>query len=60
MEMLSPSISDDMSDLLTEFVVVEHDPESAEDWGAFEDTALSESEAWLANADLSVSEAQAR
>lgn len=55
-----PGVSNDMADVLTESIVVEHDPESAEDWGAFEDAALSESEASLANADLSVSEAQAR
>lgn len=51
------SVSADMSDFLTGRVLIEHDAEGAERWGAFEETALSADEAWEANGDLSVPEA---
>jgi hypothetical protein len=50
-------LSDDMADLLVPGVVVEVDAGEAESLGAFEETALSEAEAWDANADLEVDEA---
>ena len=49
--------SNDMSDFPAEFIAVEHDAESAEAWGAFAETALNEADAWLDNADLTLSEA---
>ena len=47
-----PVISNDIRDLLTPGVQVEVDPEEAERLGAFEETALSEEDAWDSNADL--------
>jgi len=45
-------ISSSVSDLLVPGVIVEVDAEEAESLGAFEETALTEAEAWDANADL--------
>ena len=45
-------LSDDFGDLMTPGVVVEMDAGEAESLGAFEETALSEDDAWEANADL--------
>ncbi len=45
-------LSDDIGDLTTPGVVVEVDAGEAESLGAFEETALSEADAWEANADL--------
>jgi hypothetical protein len=45
-------LSDDIGDLTTPGVVVELDAGEAESLGAFEETALSEADAWEANADL--------
>ena len=52
----SATISHAFADLLVPGVVVELDAREAEDLGAFEETALTEAEAWEANADLDVSE----
>ena len=45
-------LSDDLADLLVPGVVVEVDAGEAESLGAFEETALTEAEAWASNADL--------
>jgi hypothetical protein len=45
-------LSDNIADLLVPGVVVEVDAAEAESLGAFEETALTEAEAWDANADL--------
>lgn len=45
-------ISRSYADLITPGVVVELDSAEAESLGAFAETALSEDEAWEANADL--------
>jgi hypothetical protein len=50
-------LSDDLADLLVPGVVVELDAHEAETLGAFEETALTEADAWDANADLETSEA---
>lgn len=50
-------LSDDLADLLVPGVVVEVDAAEAESLGAFEETALTEAEAWDANADLGTDEA---
>lgn len=50
-------LSDDLADLLVPGVVVELDAGQAESLGAFEEPALSEADAWDANADLETSEA---
>lgn len=50
-------LSDSLADLLIPGVVVELDATAAEELGAFEETALSESDAWEANADLETNEA---
>jgi hypothetical protein len=50
-------LSDDLADLLVPGVVVELDAHEAENLGAFEETALTEADAWDANADLETSEA---
>ena len=50
-------LSDDIADLLVPGVVVEVDAAEAESLGAFEETALTEGEAWDANADLEIDEA---
>ena len=49
-------ISTTLDDLLVPGVVVELDAHDAEEIGAFEETALTESEAWEANADLDAGE----
>ena len=49
-------ISTNLDDLLVPGVVVELDAHEAEDLGAFEETALTEAEAWEANADLDTDE----
>jgi type IV secretion system protein VirB1 len=49
-------ISTTLNDLLVPGVVVELDARDAEDLGAFEETALTEADAWDANADLDVDE----
>ena len=50
-------LSDNLADLLVPGVVVEVDAAEAESLGAFAETALSEADAWDANADLETSEA---
>ncbi len=50
-------LSDDIADMLVPGVVVEVDAAEAESLGAFEETALTEAEAWNANADLETDEA---
>lgn len=47
-----PIHSSNINDAETPGVVVDLDQETAEREGAFEETALSEEEAWEANADL--------
>lgn len=47
-----PILSRNLDDALTPGVLVEVDPAEAEALGAFEETALSEQDAWEANADL--------
>lgn len=42
----------DLSALMAAGVVVEVDPDEAEAMGAFEETALTEAEAWESNADI--------
>jgi hypothetical protein len=49
-------ISGSFADLLMPGVIVEVDPAEAEDLGAFQETALTEAEAWEANADLEPSD----
>ncbi len=51
-------LSDDIADLLVPGVMVEVDAAEAESLGAFEETALTEAEAWDANADLQTDEAR--
>ena len=50
-------LSDDLADLMVPGVVVEVDAGEAESLGAFEETALTEGEAWESNADLDADEA---
>ena len=45
-------LSSDFADLMVPGVVVEVDAAEAESLGAFEETALSEADAWDANTDL--------
>ena len=45
-------LSNDFADLMVPGVVVEVDACEAESLGAFEETALSEADAWDANTDL--------
>ncbi|MGI4953329.1 MAG: hypothetical protein ACRYGM_16115 [Janthinobacterium lividum] len=45
-------LSDDIGDLMTPGVVVELDAGEAESLGAFEETALSEVDAWDSNIDV--------
>ena len=45
-------LSNSLADLLVAGVMVEVDAGEAESLGAFEETALSEADAWDANADL--------
>ena len=49
-------LSDSLADLLLPGVVVELDAAEAEALGAFGETALSEADAWDANADLEADE----
>jgi hypothetical protein len=51
-------LSDSIADLLVAGVVVELNAGEAEACGAFEEMALSEEEAWDANADLEADEAR--
>jgi hypothetical protein len=51
------TVSTSLDDLLLPGVVVELDAREADEIGAFEENALSEAEAWEANADLDMSEA---
>jgi hypothetical protein len=46
-----PLVSLSLDDLMTPGVMVEVDPDVAGELGAFEETALSEDDAWDANAD---------
>jgi hypothetical protein len=46
-----PIISTDLAEFLTPGVIVEVDPDEAEDLGAFEETALTDASAWEANSD---------
>lgn len=48
----APRFSSDYSDLEIPGVVVELAADEADDLGAFEETALSEADAWDANADV--------
>jgi len=48
----APVISTNRADLGTPGVIVELDAETAASMGAFEETALSEVDAWNANADI--------
>jgi hypothetical protein len=50
--------SDSIADLLVPGVVVEVDTADADALGAFEETALTETDAWAANADLESDEAR--
>jgi type IV secretion system protein VirB1 len=50
-------LSDSIADLLIPGVVVELDAAVAEALGAFEESALTETDAWEANADLDIDEA---
>jgi hypothetical protein len=54
-----PVLSGSIVDLTTPGVVVEMDAAEAESLGAFEETALTEVEAWDANADLDPEDAEA-
>lgn len=47
-----PLISEHLTDLDTPGVMVELDPDEAEALGVFEESALSEADAWEANADI--------
>ena len=49
-------LSDNLADMMVPGVVVEVDASEAESLGAFEETALTEAEAWDANADLGADE----
>jgi len=51
-------LSDSIADLLVPGVVVELDAAEADTLGAFEETALTETDAWEANADLDADEAR--
>lgn len=51
-------LSDSIADLLVPGVVVELDTAEADALGAFEETALTETDAWAANADLESGEAR--
>ena len=51
-------LSDSITDLLIPGVVVELDAAEAEALGAFEEIALTEADAWEANADLDTDEAR--
>ncbi len=47
-----PLVSEDLDDLMRPGVVVIVDPAAADRLGAFEESALSEADAWDANADV--------
>ena len=47
-----PMLSDDVADIAVPGVIVEVSPETADAFGAFREDALSEPDAWEANADL--------
>jgi hypothetical protein len=47
-----PLVTQNLADLTTPGVVVEVDSDEAEALGAFEETALSEADAWESNADV--------
>jgi hypothetical protein len=49
-------ISNTLADLLVPGVIVELDAAEAEEFGAFEEIALTAAEAWDANADLDIGE----
>lgn len=49
---LKPIISLDYQDVQTPGVQVELEPDEAESLGAFEESALSEADAWEANTDV--------
>jgi hypothetical protein len=53
----STVMSGDMVDLFLAGILIEHDPDSAELWGAFEETALDAAVAWDANGDLDLGQA---
>jgi hypothetical protein len=53
----STLMSGDMADLFLTGIIIEHDPDSAELWGAFEETALDAAAAWDANGDLDLGQA---
>ena len=53
----STVMSGAMTDVFLAGILIEHDPDSAELWGAFEETALDEAAAWDANGDLDLSQA---
>jgi hypothetical protein len=55
--MAAAPLSDDFADLLVPGIVIELDAAEAESLGAFEETALTEAEAWEANSDLGTDEA---
>ena len=46
-----PILSQNLDDFGLPGVIVEVDPETAEELGAFEETALSEEDAWESNSD---------
>ena len=50
----APIISTNPADLGTPGAIVEVDAETAASMGALEETALSEADAWNANADIAV------
>ena len=47
-----PILSQNLDDALTPGVIVEVDQDEADTLGAFEETAISEADAWESNADL--------
>ena len=51
-----PIVTTCLDDLLTPGVMVELTPDDAEALGAFEETALSEADAWEANMDVAAAE----
>jgi hypothetical protein len=53
----SRGLSGDIGDVLLAGSIIEHDPDSAELRGAFEETALDEAAAWDANGDLDLCQA---
>jgi hypothetical protein len=50
-------VSGDMADLFLAGIIIEPNPDGAELWGAFEETALDEAAAWDANGDLDLGQA---